>query len=280
MPELPEVETYLAELAPELQGRRITAAEVVWPRTIAQPAAPAFADAIRGLGFERFERRGKYMLFGLDDPFTLIVHLRMTGKLQVVPADTPRDKHTHVILDLDDGRSLHYRDPRKFGRLWLTGAPDQVLARLGPEPLGEGFTSEGLARKVGGRQASIKALLLDQSIVAGVGNIYADEALFKARIHPARLGGSLAAAEVAGLHAGIREVLTLAITLNGSSLGGSALQNYVRPNGMPGGFQDQHKVFRRTGQPCFVCGQPIQRIILAQRSTHFCPGCQPAHATP
>jgi formamidopyrimidine-DNA glycosylase len=280
MPELPEVETYLRELTPELVGRRIVAAHVDWPRTIALPSSPEFARAIIGRRFDHFERRGKYMIFGLDDSHTLIVHLRMTGKLQIVPNGAPSGSHTHVVLDLDDSRSLHYRDPRKFGRIWLTDAPDLVLAKLGPEPLGQDFSAEELARTLAGRRASIKALLLDQTIVAGIGNIYADEALFRARLHPACLGGSLDAATIAVLCVAVREVLAEAIVQNGSSLGGSTLQNYMRPGGAPGGFQDQHMVFRRTGLPCLVCGRPIQRIILAQRSTHFCPGCQPARPNP
>ena len=149
-----------------------------------------------------------------------------------------------------------------------------VLAKLGPEPLDAAFTVESLAASLDARTASIKALLLDQHIVAGVGNIYADESLFRARIHPARAGGSLHAAEVAALHAAIQEVLAEGIANAGSSLGVSGLQNYSRPGGAPGGFQEKFNVFRRTGQPCPQCGAPIERIVLAQRSTHFCPNCQ------
>lgn len=274
MPELPEVETYVRELAPELTGRTVLAARVHWPRTIAAPLAETFPDAIRGLRFTTFDRRGKYMCLGMSDDFTLIVHLRMTGKLLVQRGDVPAAAHTHVLVDLDDGRTLHYVDPRKFGRIWLTQTPETVLAKLGPEPLGDAFTVAGWQQALQGRSASIKALLLDQSLVAGVGNIYADEALFRARIHPARPGGALDAAEIAALHAAIREVLAVAITHQGSSLGGSSLQNYLRPGGTPGGFQEAHAVFRRTGLPCPRCGTVIERIVLGQRSTHFCPACQ------
>ena len=275
MPELPEVETYVRELAPELTGRSITAARVFWPRAIAEPLADEFPDRIAGLGFQSFDRRGKYMLLGLSDGSTLIVHLRMTGKLLILPNETEPALHTHVVMDLDDGRSLHYNDPRKFGRIWLVPDITPVLANLGPEPLAEDFSIEGFAARLAGRTAAIKALLLDQSLVAGVGNIYADEALFRARIHPARAGGNLTPDEIARLHHAVREVLTAGIARRGSTLGGSSLQNYLRPGGLPGDFQDEFLVFRRTGQPCIVCGTPIERIVIAQRSTHFCPTCQP-----
>lgn len=274
MPELPEVETYVRELAPELTGRTVTAARVHWSRTIAAPTAETFPDCVAGLRFGEFARRGKYMLLGMSDGFTLIVHLRMTGKLLVQAGDAPVAGHTHVLLDLDDGRSLHYVDPRKFGRIWLTQEPETVLARLGPEPLSDAFSITGFAQALAGRSASVKALLLDQSLVAGVGNIYADEALYRAGVHPARGGGDLGMDEVAALHAAVCEVLAVAIAHQGSSLGGSSLQNYLRPGGTPGGFQEEHAVFRRTGQPCLRCGTLIERVVLAQRSTHFCPTCQ------
>lgn len=276
MPELPEVETYVRELAPELAGRSVVAAHVHWPRTIAAPGAEEFPDRMAGLAFSEFDRRGKYMRFGMSDGSSFIVHLRMTGKLLVKPGDEPTTPHTHVVLALDDGRALHYLDPRKFGRMWLVPDAEEVLHKLGPEPLLPVFTVEGLAARLAGRSAPIKALLLDQAIVAGVGNIYADEALFRAGLHPAAPGGSLTYAEVTRLHAAVQTVLREGIERRGSSLGGSSLQNYVRPNGSIGGFQEEHFVFRRTGQACRTCGTPIARIVLAQRSTHYCPHCQAA----
>jgi formamidopyrimidine-DNA glycosylase len=276
MPELPEVETYVRELEPLLVGRRVTAVCVKWSRTIATPAAAEFEQALAGSTFSDFDRRGKFMLFGLDDGRFLVVHLRMTGKLQVVPQTTIPDKHVHVVIDLDNDTSLHFQDTRKFGRMWLTDDVDLVLTKLGPEPLGAAFTPDYLAEKLASRKASIKALLLDQGIVAGVGNIYADEALFRARIHPARVGGSLSPDEIDRMYAAIVALLTRAIELQGSSLGTSSLQNYSRPGGQPGGFQEEHWVFRRTGEPCVNCGHPIERSVIAQRSTHFCPVCQPA----
>jgi formamidopyrimidine-DNA glycosylase len=274
MPELPEVETYVRELAPLLVGRQVLAAQVLWPRTVAAPGAEEFAARMVGQRFATFGRRAKYMLLGLESGDTLIVHLRMTGHLFVKDAAAPPDAHTHVLFDLDDGHRLHYQDPRKFGRLWLTAEPERLLAKLGPEPLGEQFTAAVLAQKLAGRKASIKALLLDQKLAAGVGNIYADEALFRAGIHPARPGGSLTPAEIERLAVAVAAVLAEGIAAAGSSLGGSSLQNYSRPGGQAGSFQEEHRVFRRTGQPCFVCGAPITRIVLGQRSTHFCPQCQ------
>ena len=274
MPELPEVETYVRELEPLLRGRRITRAAVTWPRTIAAPTATMFVDQIADQRFSDFSRRGKYMLLGLESGDTLIVHLRMTGKLLVMAGDAPVDKHTHVVLDLDNGQRVHYNDTRKFGRMWLVTNPETVLRKLGPEPLSEAFSPAQLGAALAGRSAAVKALLLNQEIIAGVGNIYADEALFAAGIAPLRAGGDLSEAEVTALHNAVRHVLAAGIAARGSSLGGSSLQNYLRPSGEQGGFQEQHQVFRRTGEPCRTCGQPIERIIVAQRSTHYCPHCQ------
>ena len=274
MPELPEVETYVRELEPLLRGRRITRAAVTWPRTIAAPTATMFVDQIADQRFSDFSRRGKYMLLGLESGDTLIVHLRMTGKLLVMAGDAPVDKHTHVVLDLDNGQRVHYNDTRKFGRMWLVTNPETVLRKLGPEPLSEAFSPAQLGAALAGRSAAVKALLLNQEIIAGVGNIYADEALFAAGIAPLRAGGDLSEAEVTALHNAVRRVLAAGIAARGSSLGGSSLQNYLRPSGEQGGFQEQHQVFRRTGEPCRTCGQPIERIIVAQRSTHYCPHCQ------
>lgn len=274
MPELPEVETYVRDLTPLLRGRQVLGATVTWPRTIALPDAASFIDQVAGQRFTHFGRRGKYMLLGLESGMTLIVHLRMTGHLLVVVGDAQMAQHTHVTMELDDGRRLIFQDTRKFGRLWLVTDPAPILAHLGPEPFDPAFTSEHFGARLQNRTASIKALLLDQSIVAGVGNIYADEALFHARIHPMRAAGGLNASEVATLHNAIRQVLTAGIAKAGSSLGGSSLQNYSRPAGAPGGFQEEFQVFRRTGQPCRQCGAPVARIVVAQRGTHFCPHCQ------
>ncbi len=269
MPELPEVETYIRELAPHLRERQILGAHVFWPRIIAAPDAAAFCQLLPGQIFQEFGRRGKYMLFGLSSGETLVVHLRMTGELRIRPAGFGRDKHTHLILDLDNDQELHYRDQRKFGRIWLVNDPGEVISKLGPEPLSNDFDEAYLSAVLARRKASIKAVLLDQSVVAGVGNIYADEALFLAGVDPRRSADSLDSQEVRRLQEAIRTVLAQGIELRGSSL-----QNYAPPSGVKGNFQEQHQVFRRTGEPCMRCGTPIERIKLVQRSTHFCPNCQ------
>ncbi len=274
MPELPEVETYVRELEPLLAGRQVVAAHVLWPRTIADPSPDAFVARLVGQHFVGFGRRAKYMLLGLESGDTLIVHLRMTGHLHLKEAGALPDSHTHVLFDLDDGRRLHFQDTRKFGRMWLTAEPEALFSKLGPEPLSDEFNGEALAHKLTGRKAAIKALLLDQSLAAGVGNIYADEALFRAGLHPTRPGGSLTSEEIARLRGAVAAVLAEGIAAAGSSLGTSSLQNYSRPGGQAGSFQEAHRVFRRTGQPCLVCGAPIERIVVGQRSTHFCPHCQ------
>ncbi len=269
MPELPEVETYIRELQPLLAGKTVQRVQVAWPRIIAAPTPESFAAKLPGRRFVAFARRGKYMLLGLDDGSTLVVHLRMTGALRLHPADAPEDKHTHVVFHLDTGERLHYRDPRKFGRLWLVEDVESVVGKLGPEPLGEAFQPDVLAGALAGRRAAIKAVLLDQRIVAGIGNIYADEALFAAGVDPRRPAGSLSREEIAALHRAIRDVLSQAIALRGSSM-----KDYAPPSGERGGFQEVHQVFRRTGAPCPRCGTLIQRTVIAQRSTHYCPGCQ------
>jgi formamidopyrimidine-DNA glycosylase len=258
-----------------LKGKRIVDAQIFWPRIVAQPDPALFRELIRDRRLDTFGRRGKYLLFGLDSGETLIIHLRMTGELRVQPASVEADKHTHLLLALETGEQIHYRDQRKFGRIWLTEDAENVLGKLGPEPLSDDFSAADLARSLAGRTAPIKALLLDQSIVAGVGNIYADEALFRAGIDPRRPGGSLDGQRIDQLHEAIRWVLQQGIDLRGSSLG-KGPQNYLPPNGIPGAAQESHQVFRRTGQPCPHCGQPIQRMVIAQSSTHFCPQCQPA----
>ena len=277
MPELPEVETYVRALEPLLFGKTILKAEVRWPRTIAAPDAARFTDLVRGRRFVSFRRRGKYILLGLDSGETLVVHLRMTGELRLHPAAAqdsgqaavPVDKHTHVLFELDTREELRFRDMRKFGRIWLVEDAESVVGKLGPEPLDAAFAPRTLAHTLAGRKASVKALLLNQSVLAGVGNIYADESLFRARIDPRRAGGSLTLEEIERLYLALRDVL-----LAGIEAQGSTLQNYAPPTGAKGGFQEQFQVFRRGGEPCFVCGARIRRIVLGQRSTHFCPACQ------
>jgi len=269
MPELPEVETFVRALRKPLVGRTITGARNDWPRHIALPAPDELRRRITGRRIEAIDRRAKYLVFSLSDDETLIIHLKMTGHLSVVSAGTPPDKYAHTVFELDDGRELRFRDPRKFGRVYLVRNPAYVLSLLGPEPLGVDFTAEALAARLAGRKRVLKPLLLDQTFIAGIGNIYADEALFHAGIRPTRRSDTLTENETAALHAAIQKVLTMGIEREGASF-----SNYVKADGGMGDMQNELAVFRRTGQACYTCGTPIERIVLGGRSTHYCPNCQ------
>jgi formamidopyrimidine-DNA glycosylase len=274
MPELPEVENTARDLKPLLVGRRVQAVQILWPRLLHDMTPEDFAAALAGRQIVNTDRRGKFLLFPLDDRRTWIVHLRMTGQLHVVPAEAAIEPHARALLDLDNGQQLRYRDSRKFGRFYLVDDVERVVARLGPEPLSEAFTPLELYFRLQGRRTAIKTVLLDQRVVAGLGNIYADEALFSAGIHPRRPAHTLTQADCNRLHTAIRQTLATAIREGGSSLGGSPLTNYRRPNGVQGRFQQRHQVYHLAGKPCPICGAPIERVKLAQRSTHFCPNCQ------
>ena len=260
MPELPEVETVVRSIAPHITGRRILSANFnskhVTPGNRAMLAA-----RLAGRRVESVRRRGKFIVIGLDQG-TLAVHLGMTGRLLI---QGQPGEHTHGVFTLEHGQLL-YDDPRQFGRIEWSAGPPKRVARLGPEPLEITFEDfrENLRHK-----ARIKALLLNQTFLAGVGNIYADESLFAAGIHPLAIAARLSKARACRLHQAIREVLTEAI-----ALGGSSISDYVDGNGQPGWFQVRHQVYGREGQPCLNCGTPIRRILVAQRGTHFCPRCQ------
>jgi formamidopyrimidine-DNA glycosylase len=269
MPELPEVETTVRALRRPLVGRVITGVRTDWPRQVVTPALEQLQQRIQGRRIEAIGRRAKYLLFNLSQGETLIIHLKMTGHLSVVPAETPPGRHVHTVFTLAGGDELRFRDMRKFGRVYLVRDPQEVLAGLGPEPLAESFTVEQLASRLRGRKRSLKPLLLDQTFVAGIGNIYADEALHAAALHPERSANSLDAAEVEALYQAIRHVLQLGIEREGASI-----SNYVKPDGSRGEMQNVVAVFRRTGQSCYRCGAPIKRSVLGGRSTHFCPACQ------
>ena len=296
MPELPEVETVARELEPRIAGATITGATVHWARTIRHPQPPErFAAEIEGARIRRVTRRAKTVLIHLDDGRVMTVALRMTGALLVVAPETPQDPYARVVFSLADGREMRYRDVRKFGRigLWPGGGLrsvgagrgarskkvaegakryriGEVFSGHGPEPLAGTFTRQRFAERLSRRSAKLKTLLLDQSFIAGVGNIYADEALWRARLHPLRPADTLTEAEVARLHRSIRQVLRQGIANRGSSL-----NDYVAPDGSEGQNAERLAVYRRTDQPCYRCGRPIRRIVVGQRSTHFCPRCQP-----
>lgn len=271
MPELPEVETVARSLEAQLVGRTIIGlAKLDWPRMLTPPA-PDFAALVSGRRIEAIGRRAKWLLLTLDGGWTLAIHLRMSGHLLVAEPAAADAPHVHFALDLDNGRRLIFDDQRKFGRVHLLDP--QGLAMLdaahGPEPLADEFTPEVLAERLRDRRAPIKALLLDQRLIAGIGNIYANEALWLAHIHPLTPGGTLAAEHIAALHRAIRVVLAEAIANQGSSL-----RNYRDGYGRRGSQQEHFNVYDREGEPCPRCQTPVERIVVAQRSTYFCPTCQ------
>jgi len=273
VPELPEVETVRRRIAPLVEGATIAGAEIVDPR-LTRPVSPSLvADALVGERIAAVERRGKYLLWRLESGRTLVVHLRMTGSLLHFPAgDLPADAHRRATLALDTGAAVGYRDVRRFGTWELLDdghLRPYLASRLGPEPLAPSFTSARLARIVAGRRAPIKAVLLDQRRIAGIGNIYADEALWRARIHPRRPAGELDAPEIAHLHRAVRAALRRGVELNGSTL-----RDYVTPDGEGGGMQHEFHVYGRLGEPCDRCGRPIARIVVGGRGTWLCPRCQ------
>lgn len=252
-----------------LPGQVFTEVRCYWPRHVHGLPVAELQKRVNGRSVQTISRRGKYLLFHLDDGQLLIIHLRMSGRLTVVPAGTPTDKHTHTIFGLQSGHELRFWDQRKFGRVYLVDDADEVIHNLGPEPLSPEFTVDVLRGLLNGRKRTIKPLLLDQTIIAGIGNIYADEALFYAHILPTRSADSLGDEDLIRLHAAIQHALQLGI-----SRGGASIELYVRPDGSPGDMQNAVRVFRRTGKLCYDCGTPIQKIVLGGRSTHYCPTCQ------
>jgi formamidopyrimidine-DNA glycosylase len=262
VPELPEVETITRALAPRLRGRRIVSAEFHCPRVLRGNPDETAAE-LAGRKVRAVKRHGKFIEIELEGGRSFVVHLGMTGRLLL--NGTP-GKHTHAVLTLDRGVLL-YDDSRQFGRLELsTGLPARVR-KLGPEPLE--VTREELAERLRRRRTRMKALLLNQRFLRGIGNIYADEALFRAGIHPLAVAARLRADRVTKLHAAIRKVLGEAI-----AAGGSSVSDYVDVDGRQGSFQVRHNVYQKTGEPCPRCGATIRRILVAQRGTHFCPRCQ------
>ncbi len=293
MPELPEVETTVRDLRPHLIGRTITRAAVHWQRTIAHPNTRAFTQDIVGYRVRDITRRGKYLVFHLERKTDdrrqttadrrrmknggqhttsikkyLLVHLRMTGGFGFHAPREKRDKHVHVALCLDDGRELRFRDPRKFGRMWLVDDPEFVTRKLGPEPFE--ISKSEFRKRIRARRGRIKPLLLNQAFIAGVGNIYADESLWYAQLHPLREVSTLTDAEIDALYNAIRRVLKKAIGAGGTSFD----VNYKRINGMLGEFEENLRVMGRAGEPCYRCGTPIVKTVVGQRGTYYCPNCQ------
>lgn len=276
MPELPEVETVVRGLRrAKLHRKRICGVSVSWPRTLAGIEPKLFNDIVSGQHINRISRRAKFIVLRLSGDWFLLIHLRMTGSLRVEDTDSPIGAYDRAVLHFEDGRSLCFRDTRKFGRWYLTENPALILGHLGPEPLGKAFTCARFAEMILPRKRMLKPLLLDQSFVAGLGNIYVDEALFAAGLHPCRLANTLEPVDIEKLHTSIIAVLRLGISRMGTSLGGSSV-NFYSVAGRRGRNQDALQVFRRDGESCLVCGRKIVRIVVGQRSTHVCLHCQPA----
>lgn len=271
MPELPEIETLKNDLTPVLVGRQFRAARVLWARSIAEPSPEDFVRRLAGQVIHALGRHGKYLILHLSRDY-LLIHLRMSGRLYLAPADAPQARHVRVSLELNDGEALLFEDPRKFGRLWLVEDPAYILSALGPDALDPELSCEALAARLAGRRRQLKPLLLDQSFIAGLGNIYADEVLFQARLHPLRLTHSLSPEEQARLHSAIRHVLERAVAGRGTTFDALGFRDL---RGEPGNFQQELAVFRQAGAPCPRCGTPIVRIVVGQRGTHLCPTCQP-----
>lgn len=273
MPELPEVETIVRELnKSSLIGKTIISADVFWNRTIASPSLKDFCSLIAGQIIQTISRRGKYIVFTFNKS-VLLIHLRMTGKLSFSLKPKKLSSHERVRLKLDDRRYLHYEDQRKFGKWYLLNDPKIKFDLLGVEPLSKEFTLDLFNIMLGKSSQSIKAFLLNQSHIVGIGNIYADEALWEAKIHPMQKSNSLTLQEITNLHKAIKLVLNLGIANQGTSLG-SNMANYFSVSRRRGNNQMQLKVFRQEGLLCPRCQTTIIKIVLAQRGTHLCPHCQ------
>jgi formamidopyrimidine-DNA glycosylase len=273
VPELPEVETIRERLAPSVEGRRIEEVEIIDTR-LTRPHEPAqVAAELAGAKIAALDRRGKYLVFRFSDGRALLVHLRMTGSFAAGPTEALQDDlHRRAVIRLDNESDVAYRDVRRFGT-WLLLEPDEVEPYLqvknGPEPLGDSFTARFLRERLANRRAPVKAALLDQRTVAGLGNIYADEALWYARIHPHRPAGALAPNEIRRIHNGVRRALETGIARQGATL-----RDYRTPEGGSGSMQHEFNVYGRDGEPCPRCGTPISKTRAAGRGTWFCPACQ------
>jgi formamidopyrimidine-DNA glycosylase len=275
MPELPEVETTRRHLVPALEGRRIVDVVLRRDRMARRNARPAdVVDRLRGRRVRRVGRVGKFIIIDLDGDLTWVMHLGMSGRVRVVEPSEPLDAHTHLSVTTDEGVEVRLVDPRTFGFVAVF-TPEELaadsIAALGPDALDQPRTADDLGAVLAGRTAPIKNLLMDQRVIAGLGNIYVDEVLHRAGIRPTRPAGELTPDEVAGIVAGIRGVLAAGIQMGGTSLDDLA---YLLPDGRAGEYLDRLLVYGRTDQPCLTCGTPIERVVVGQRSSHFCPVCQ------
>ncbi len=269
MPELPEVETVARDLRGLVVGATIVDADTRWERTLRNVTPEAFAAGVAGRRIGSVSRRAKQVVVELSGGAYLTIHLKMTGQLFVVPKGGSDDPYVRLVLELEDGREIRFRDIRKFGRVGLYGAETaDPFASTGPEPLADAFTVRAFRRRVRARKGRLKPLLLDQTFVAGVGNIYADEALWAARLHPLRTARTLRPADERRLWLDLRRILAEAVIRRGSSI-----DDYTAPDG-DGDMQEYLQVYQRTDEPCSRCGRPIRRIVVGGRATHFCSWCQ------
>ncbi len=270
MPELPEVETVKTELMPHIIGRQVTGVTLCWERIVRRPSPAEFCARIVGERITGLRWRGKYLIFSLSGSETLVIHLKMTGSLLLCRASDPPERFTRAVLHLDGDGELRFRDPRKFGVMWLVADADSVVKKLGPEPLDGDFTLQAFSERLTKRKAPIKPVLLDQNFVAGIGNMYADESLYEARIHPLRPADSLSEAEIERLHGAILRILRAAIGNKGASVA-----NYYRPGGELGTAHFEFRVAHGLGgKLCQRCGTPIERLVVRGRGTYICPKCQ------
>jgi formamidopyrimidine-DNA glycosylase len=264
MPELPEVETIARAIKSELVGRTILSADLRWTRTLAIPSAAQFKKLVIGQKIMDVSRRAKYLIIHLEN-YNLLIHLRMSGDLTVRTGKIKPEKHDRLLLHLSNHKYLAFNDTRKFGRVWFTDQPEEILGKLGPEPLEKSFTSQWLFENLRKRKRQLKPLLLDQTFLAGLGNIYTDECLHIAKLHPLALSDTVTKKQAKALHDAIRAVLKEGIRRNGASI------DWVYRGG---DYQNHFRVYDREGKPCFVCGTEIQKLTVGQRGTHICPNCQ------
>ncbi len=268
MPELPEVETIARAIEPHLVGRTIISAEVLWARTLATPSIKKFMELVAGQKVVGVSRRAKYLILQLKN-YNLLIHLRMSGDLKVRTGKIKPEKHDRLILSLrsKNGKEsqLAFNDTRKFGRVWLTDQPETILGKLGPEPLQKNFTPQWLFENLHKKRRQLKPLLLDQSFLAGLGNIYTDECLHSSKLHPLMLSDTISKKQAQALHKAIQSVLKEGIRRNGASI------DWVYRGGE---FQNYFRVYDREGKPCPACGTEILKLTVGQRGTHVCPKCQ------